>query len=378
MSNVFISYKTGDDNNIVKDLFDGLTERKNIFKGDIFLDKDGLRDAKYWESQLEQQLEKSDVLIVAIGEGWVSRSTELENEGDWVRREIITAKNGGKVIYPIILNDAKYDLDDIPSDLEFIFDTQIGNFITHEPGKLSVTINSLDQIADTLRDAPQKYKKDRMMVTANALVGVLNLVEKEMSNTERFSEAKEVMHRIIPVYFENIDDDITKIASKLIWESRDNVVLNDATYLQLIDESLNLRVAIIPSLQPVTVVLFEKKINKNESKLILVEYQFISRFHEFIDIESILQEPNLPDPQKFRTTYQSIFRCLIKSTTPNTRHQYLPKRDVNTMDSTMFSKMFKNEWIGSSNVSEEVVGEILNALTNEKPMKYTFIHAIEN
>lgn len=82
-------------------------------EGSVFLDREGNKPGDYFESVIEKALDKATVLLVLIPKGWLevqerdgSGRRRLDNEKDWVRREIAFGLEKNKHIIPILVEEA--------------------------------------------------------------------------------------------------------------------------------------------------------------------------------------------------------------------------------------------------------------------------------
>ena len=70
MTDIFISYRRQDSQEICKDLFIHLVKALPDFK--IFMDVNTIDAGNKWRDELEMGIEKCDVLLVMIGPNWSS------------------------------------------------------------------------------------------------------------------------------------------------------------------------------------------------------------------------------------------------------------------------------------------------------------------
>jgi pterin-4a-carbinolamine dehydratase len=125
---IFISYRRSDTKTKVESLARDLTLK---FGPDaVFLDTDNIRAGHEWRSEIEAALAAADVLIVAIGEKWLSTTDvhhrrRIDDPDDWVHREIHSALTSGKRIIPIRF-DGQHALvrEALPEDLKRLADIQ--------------------------------------------------------------------------------------------------------------------------------------------------------------------------------------------------------------------------------------------------------------
>ena len=111
---IFISYRIKDSNDLVDRL---ATDLMAEFGADaVFRDTSRLKGGDEWPEVIEQQARDCQVMLVAIGSIWHSVQIEtgklkgylrLHDKKDWVRREIAIGLKAGKIVIPVLLNDAE-------------------------------------------------------------------------------------------------------------------------------------------------------------------------------------------------------------------------------------------------------------------------------
>ena len=79
--------------------------------GSVFIDTETIRDADAWSAKISSSLNTASVFIVVIGKDWLSIKDEFERRridlpDDWVRREMETALQAGKIIIPLLIEGA--------------------------------------------------------------------------------------------------------------------------------------------------------------------------------------------------------------------------------------------------------------------------------
>jgi len=125
---IFISYRRIDTKTRVTSLVSDLSLKfgPNV----IFVDTDKIRAGDRWRVEIENSLEAADVLLVAMGDKWLSATDihhrrRIDNEDDWVRREISSALAANKPIIPIRF-DGVVDLvrEALPEELQPLADIQ--------------------------------------------------------------------------------------------------------------------------------------------------------------------------------------------------------------------------------------------------------------
>ncbi len=101
---IFISYRRIDTKTRVLSLMRDLA--LTFGPQSIFVDTDKIRGGAQWKAELEDALRRSSVLIVAMGEAWLSATDQyhrrrIDNADDWVRNEVLHALEHGKHILPV-------------------------------------------------------------------------------------------------------------------------------------------------------------------------------------------------------------------------------------------------------------------------------------
>ena len=126
---IFISYRRDDTHEAVTWLYDKLKDRfgENI----IFLDEGSLDPGAIWPTEIETALQEAEIVLVMIGSGWLTKGIDqfglrrIENENDWVRREIEMALKLNKMIQPILVDGAKMPpANALPASIHLISNTQ--------------------------------------------------------------------------------------------------------------------------------------------------------------------------------------------------------------------------------------------------------------
>lgn len=125
---IFISYRRVDTKTQVLSLMRDLA--LTFGPESIFVDTDKIRGGTQWKAELEDALRRSSVLIVAMGEAWLSTTDQyhrrrIDNADDWVRNEILHALEHEKHILPVRF-DGQQDLppESLPDALRSLADIQ--------------------------------------------------------------------------------------------------------------------------------------------------------------------------------------------------------------------------------------------------------------
>jgi pterin-4a-carbinolamine dehydratase len=125
---IFISYRRVDTKSRVATLTRDLALQ--FGPGSIFVDTDKIRAGTLWRESLETALRSCAVLIVAIGDKWLSSTDahfrrRIDNEDDWVRSEILVALDSQKPIIPLLFDgQTSLTKEALPPNLQPLADLQ--------------------------------------------------------------------------------------------------------------------------------------------------------------------------------------------------------------------------------------------------------------
>lgn len=112
MSSIFISYRRSDDATVgrVADALEGRFGRTNVFR-----DIGSIAAGADFEHALDNAIQESSVVLVAIGPDWIKR---VAQRNDFVRREVAAALEHGKKVVPVLLDDTPLPKGtELPADL---------------------------------------------------------------------------------------------------------------------------------------------------------------------------------------------------------------------------------------------------------------------
>ena len=107
---IFISYRRSDSASEAGRLHDTIS--KEITEDMVFMDTSGIEPGNEWPQKLVDALEASQVVVIVIGPNWIKASDEygmrrLDDEKDWVRKEIEYSLAKDKKVLPVLVNGAK-------------------------------------------------------------------------------------------------------------------------------------------------------------------------------------------------------------------------------------------------------------------------------
>ena len=126
--NFFISYRRQSGGDYAKGIFDHLDKQADI--GAVFFDRDpkSLPAGSEWPTELISKVLQSDVVLVIIDRSWTDELAKRNKENDewikdtdstdWVRREVMFGLHFGKIVIPLLFEEAKPPTEsDLPYDL---------------------------------------------------------------------------------------------------------------------------------------------------------------------------------------------------------------------------------------------------------------------
>ena len=135
---IFISYRRLDSQHATFAIADRL--RWAFGEGEVFFDRGSISAGNEWPAMLRRGLQKARVLVLIVGEAWLSTADEwgrrrIDDPDDWVRREIVTAlkanKKRGTEIIPVFLDGA-------PELRREAFDPPLRDIARFQPKRLRV------------------------------------------------------------------------------------------------------------------------------------------------------------------------------------------------------------------------------------------------
>jgi hypothetical protein len=110
MPRIFISYRRADSGTIVGRIYDSLVAR--FGKAQIFMDVDNIPSGTDFRDVLQENLDKSDVVLALIGPQWANVTNSkgerrLDDEGDYVRLELEIALRSSIIVIPVLVLGAE-------------------------------------------------------------------------------------------------------------------------------------------------------------------------------------------------------------------------------------------------------------------------------
>jgi hypothetical protein len=126
---IFLSYRREDAPFVVGRLHDRLTA--HFGAGAVFKDVDSIPPGVNFRTFIQDEIAASEVVLAVIGEGWLGAGApdgraRIEQESDFVRIELASARRLGVPIIPVLVRDAPEPRREaLPSDLAELADIQV-------------------------------------------------------------------------------------------------------------------------------------------------------------------------------------------------------------------------------------------------------------
>jgi TIR domain len=145
VAEVFINYRTGDGDEAAEFLAGRLSDR--FGKEHIFKASHSIRPGESFPSALIDAVRKSTVMLAIMGPDW-GAAPQLREEADWVRTEILTARESGTQVVPVIKGRKTDRLAraSLPPELRYLADVHSLRLDMHE------STDDLTRIGDFLAD----------------------------------------------------------------------------------------------------------------------------------------------------------------------------------------------------------------------------------
>jgi hypothetical protein len=134
MEDVFINFRTGDEESAATLIDHDLSNRFGPEK--IFRSSKSIRAGERFPQRLLSAVRGSRAMLAVIGPRWLVTGTDgrtaLDNEQDWIRRELLEAKEFGVRVIPIMIGEHAPRLDGatLPGVLSWLADVQYQRFNT--------------------------------------------------------------------------------------------------------------------------------------------------------------------------------------------------------------------------------------------------------
>lgn len=126
---IFISYRRADSTSEAGRLYGSIV--KALDEKSVFMDTSSINVGTEWAQELKDALQSAQIVIVVIGPDWLRISDEwgmrrIDQENDWVRREIETALATNKILIPVLVKGAKLPpVDKLPASIQGLTQRQV-------------------------------------------------------------------------------------------------------------------------------------------------------------------------------------------------------------------------------------------------------------
>lgn len=133
MPEIFVNYRTGDEENAAVLVARELSRRFGSER--VFLASKSIKLGRDYTQELLMAVRKSEVLVAVVGRRWLvakngDGSNPLLDENDWVRKEILEARDNAVRVVPILIGRTlpRLSRSDLPEVLEWLADCQDERF----------------------------------------------------------------------------------------------------------------------------------------------------------------------------------------------------------------------------------------------------------
>jgi hypothetical protein len=374
MVKVFISYRR-DDAGWAGRIEQTLESRPNI---EAFLDVEDIPVGEDFPVRLLDELDQSDIVIALIASSWVARAKDLNQETDWIRRELKYALEQQKIVMPVLIEDVR--IPDLPEQLNAL---QTRNGMTIRNSNYKSDIANL--IKEILRMAKEESNR-RVTARKSGLRSVLNLATRRISkatspNDRQLDELEQWLQPFLTDIQEEKFPEYLKKNRFSVSEPIVNLRMRGISYKAVkIKEKLRLQIGMSQhSTSRNVIMVYDVLDNNGNGRTIIVIFDHFSSIGD--DILKILNEPKSIPTDEYRLPYVSVFFSPIKSDKRYSQ-TYYPyfisngKYNKKGIDSDIFVTLFDLIWLGSIEYTKEKLQGIHDEI-HDKFNNYQIIHASE-
>ncbi len=121
---IFINYRREDSFPYASQI--GQRLEAALGKQSVFFDLRSIQAGDEFPTTIEETVRRCRVVLVLVGSSWLSAQNasgirRLDDQTDWVRREILCARDHGSRLIPVLVAGARMpSADDLPGDLAFL------------------------------------------------------------------------------------------------------------------------------------------------------------------------------------------------------------------------------------------------------------------
>ncbi|MET7508339.1 toll/interleukin-1 receptor domain-containing protein [Streptomyces albidoflavus] len=166
MPDVFINYRTGDEESVATMIARELARRFGADR--VFFASNSIEPGRRFPVELVKAVEGCEALLAVVGPRWAEVRGDdgrpaLEAEHDWTRREIQTALDRGVLVIPVLVGKAtRLDRAVLPEDLRELADCQYRRFDhRNADADLAALGDDLARLLPGLGTADRDARKER-------------------------------------------------------------------------------------------------------------------------------------------------------------------------------------------------------------------------
>ena len=178
MPRIFINYRRGDTKDTASRLCEWLAGRYGDHQ--VFMDVDDIAPGRPWREAIDRAVGSSDLVLAVIGTDWLPElNRRLDDEEDFVRRELETALDRGVSVIPVLTEGTRMPRsDELPRSLAVLPEYQAFELLGRYQYDKQELLKSVDRALKPERRPWLQPLKDRvrhMRRSHVALVGGLLL-----------------------------------------------------------------------------------------------------------------------------------------------------------------------------------------------------------
>lgn len=163
MPGIFINYRVGDGDGYAVVLKNRMSAE--FHRDLIFFASKSIQPSSDYTIGLVDGVRQSDVVLAVIGPHWLDAKNgrrRLDDEGDWVRRELLEAIKWDIPIVPVLVSGTKMPAEeDLPKDLAVLAKTQYRRLDYREDeSHLAELVQKVHELAEDLADAAAERRRE--------------------------------------------------------------------------------------------------------------------------------------------------------------------------------------------------------------------------
>jgi TIR domain len=129
---IFISYRRASNIWAIERLYEVLADK--FGPGDVFFDRTSIEPGADWLASLDREVSQASAVVMVFSKEWAGDKPDgarrIDQVDDMVRRELVTANQHGRPIFPVIIDDSPPPRDaDLPEGLRFVLKRQFSRLV---------------------------------------------------------------------------------------------------------------------------------------------------------------------------------------------------------------------------------------------------------